>query len=159
MLLLLPAAIVRSVYLSIQYCILTHPHGIFHIILTVSCSLYVSLIDFFDQNLHTVANAQVVQRIQDLQLVGGGAKVGYIQATVLLSDGSTATGPICGTVNSATALVACRSNNLHGLNASSIRSGTVSSIGWVWLVWLQHASYVGTLTSVHGQCVTHHGHI
>lgn len=127
--LLLLAAIVRPVYLGI---IILHPHTCIHDIFSYYfyCFLLsVSLIDFFDQHLRTVANAQVVQRIQDLQLVGGGDKMGYIQATVLRSDGSTATGPICGTVNSATALVACRSNNLHGLNASLIERGTVNSIG------------------------------
>ena len=75
-------------------------------------------------HVHTVVKAQVVKEILDLQVVGGGERNGYIRATVLRSDGSIATGPICGTVDTLTAVFACNSKNLY---FSSVQ-GTVSSI-------------------------------
>ena len=61
----------------------------------------------------------------DLQVVGGGERNGYIQATVLYSNGSRATGPVCDSVNAITATFACYSKSLF----SSSTQGTVASIG------------------------------
>ena len=59
-----------------------------------------------------------------MQVVGDDRR-GYIQATVSYSDGSSATGPVCGTVNRATAVHACYNTGY----TSSSEQGTVDSIG------------------------------
>ena len=58
-------------------------------------------------------------------MVGGDDTKGYIEATVLHENGTTATGPICGTVNGITARFACYSKDRLASNAQ----GTVDSIG------------------------------
>ena len=75
--------------------------------------------------LFIAMSAQRLARVLDLQVVGGDGTNGYIEATVLYSNGSTATGPICGTVNLITANFACYS---RGFLASN-EQGTVDSIG------------------------------
>ena len=50
-------------------------------------------------------------------MVGGDDTKGYIKATVLHENGTTATGPICGTVNGITARFACYSNDRLASNA------------------------------------------
>ena len=71
----------------------------------------------------TVVNAQTVS---DVQVVGG-ERSGYIQVTV---RGST--GPVCGSVDRATASYACGQKGFHGISSW----GTVNSLGWVHALWL-----------------------
>ena len=73
----------------------------------------------------TVVNAQRAQQVTDLQIAGGSDRSGYIQATVVYSDGTSATGPVCGSVNAVTATFACYSRSLLSSNGQ----GTVDSIG------------------------------
>ena len=74
---------------------------------------------------HIATSGQFRGLILDLQVVGGDDTKGYIEATVLLRNGSVITGPICGTVNGITATFACYSKGL----LSSSAQGTVDSIG------------------------------
>lgn len=69
----------------------------------------------------TAANAQTVIDLQ----VTGGTRVGYIEATVQFRNGTTVTGPVCGSVDSGTATLACYSKELFGSSAQ----GTVAGIG------------------------------
>ena len=74
---------------------------------------------------HIATCGQYRGLVLDLQVVGGDDTKGYIEATVLLRNGSAVTGPICGTVNSITATFACYNKDLLSSNAQ----GTVDSIG------------------------------
>ncbi len=74
---------------------------------------------------HIATCGQYRGLVLDLQVVGGDDTKGYIEATVLLRNGSAVTGPICGTVNGITATFACYSKSLLSSNAQ----GTVDSIG------------------------------
>ena len=83
----------------------------------------INVLDRFFLIVHswTAANAQTVI---DLQVVGGN-RVGYIEATVQLRDNTNVTGPVCGSVDLSTAVLACYSQKLF----SSSAQGTVASIG------------------------------
>lgn len=59
----------------------------------------------------------------NVQVAGGDGRSGYIQVTVTKRDGTTDTGPVCGTIDRATAGRAC-----SGF-VSVTEYGTVNSIG------------------------------
>ena len=59
-----------------------------------------------------------------MQVVGGDDRSGYIQVTIS-HRGSTATGPVCGSVDRATARNVCEQKGFTEVNLQ----GTVNSIG------------------------------
>ena len=73
----------------------------------------------------TAVNGQFGGLVTDLQIAGGSDRNGYIEATVLYANGTTATGPVCGSVDTVTATFTCYSRSLLSSNAQ----GTVASIG------------------------------
>ena len=73
----------------------------------------------------TAVNGQFGGLVTVLQIAGGSDRNGYIEATVLYANGTTATGPVCGSVDTVTATFTCYSRSLLSSNAQ----GTVASIG------------------------------
>ena len=68
-------------------------------------------------------NAQTT--VTGVQVVGGDDRSGYIQVTVRYTNGSVASGPVCGAVDSTAAAYAC---NQNGFTSTSVW-GTINSIG------------------------------
>ena len=58
----------------------------------------------------TAANAEIVAQVTGLRLMsGGGERDCYIDATLLNSNGTSVTGPVCGSVDTLTGKFACYS--------------------------------------------------
>lgn len=74
----------------------------------------------------TAANAEMVAQVTSLRMGGGENRrfSGYIEATLLYSNGTSVTGPVCGSVNALTGNYACYSIQ----EVMSTMQGTVASI-------------------------------
>ena len=66
----------------------------------------------------------VMPQVTSLQLKGGGEESGYIEATLVYSNGTNKTGPVCGYVSVLTGIFACYSKGRFSIRSN----GTVASI-------------------------------
>ena len=82
--------------------------------------VYVGICVATDDNVQPV-----MPRVTSLQLKGGGEESGYIEATLVYSNGTTKTGPVCGYVSVLTGIFACYSKGRFTIRSN----GTVASIG------------------------------
>ena len=119
------AAIIQSVLDSLGLNSIRCMHSSSSCIYSVYIILYFHLCLYHLHGLRwcTAINGQTVTGVQ----VVGGDRSGYIQVTV-----RGATGPVCGSVDRATASYACSQKGFTNV----ISWGTVNSLGWVHALWL-----------------------